>query len=271
MHQIVECVSCGLMYANPRGRVDVEEIINYNPNWILDNLESPNIQQRIKKESRQVRDYEDTRSFVNHQFPKFGKLLEIGSGYGYLCDFFRKSGWDVTGIEPNKALSIYAQNILHLNSLPCELEGGEFPDESFDVVLMMHVIEHLSDPMASLKLVWEKLKQDGMFILETPRYDTLTYKLLKKRERSLSCDGHIFFYTSETLKEMCVKAGFEVVKIDYVGRSLSLERILQNIGIISKSKIITSLLDKISAVLRLDKAWLKINLRDMQRIYLKRS
>lgn len=269
-HQIVECSSCGLMYANPQGSVDVEQIVNYDPNWILENLDSPEIQQRVKKESRQVRDYEDTRKFINQHFPNTGKLLEIGSGYGYLCDFFQKSGWHVTGIEPNKALSIYAQKFLKLNSLPCELEEATFPNESFDIILMMHVIEHLSDPMTCMKLVREKLKPEGMFILETPRYDTLTYKLLKKRERSLSCDGHIFFFTSETLKKISVEAGFEVIKVDYVGRSLSLERILHNIGIISKSKIMASCLDKTSAALRLDKAWLTVNLRDMQRLYLRK-
>lgn len=102
IHQIVECSKCGLMYANPMGDVDVEQIIEYDPNYILERLDTPRIQQRIKKERMQVRDYRETRDFVNKEFQSYGSLLEIGSGYGYLCDFFRTSGWDVTGLNPTR-------------------------------------------------------------------------------------------------------------------------------------------------------------------------
>lgn len=150
------------------------------------------------------------------------------------------------------------------------LEDSGLQNESFDVILMIHVIEHMRDPLSSLQQVYEKLKKNGVFILETPRYDTLSYKLLGKRERSLSCDGHIYFFTSKTLQELSIKAGFKVIKIDYVGRSLSLERILWNIGVISKNKKVASFLGKVSEILRLDKIWFPVNLRDMQRFYLRK-
>ncbi len=267
-HQIVECVNCGLMYANPRGTVDVEEIVGYDPEWVLKNIDTPRTQGRIKKEQLQVRDYKDTEAFLNTRYEKKGELLEIGSGFGYLCDYFRNSGWNVTGVEPNEGLSVFANRELHINTLPNTLDEAGFADNSFDVILMMHVIEHLSDPLSTLKLVREKLRSNGMFILETPRYDTLSYRLLGKRERSVRCDGHIFFFTSKTLHDLCLKAGFKVVKTDYVGRTLSLERLMWNLGVISKSKNVAKLLEGLSRALRFDRLRYKVNLRDMQRIYL---
>lgn len=268
IHQIVECANCGLLYANPQGAVDVDDIVDYDPEWILNNLEEPWMQMRINKEKLQVKDYETTKKYLDTRFENKGDLLEIGSGYGFLSNYFRDSGWNVTGLEPNKGLSTFAKKELQLNSLPYTLEESDIADNSFDVILMMHVIEHLGDPLSTLKLARQKLKSNGMFILETPRYDTLTYKLLKKRERSLSCDGHIYFFTSKTLKDLCLKAGFEVEKMDYVGRSLSMERLLWNLGVISKSKRLAKMFEKLSSALNLNKFWFSINVGDMQRIYL---
>ncbi len=271
VHQIVQCMDCGLLYAYPQGQVDIDQIENYDPAWILENLDNQRFQEIIRKQQGQVRDYQDTKSFLAKKFPETGSLLEIGSGYGYLCDYFRESGWNVTGLEPNEASSMFAQHQLKINSVPSTLENANLVDNSFDVILMMHVIEHLSDPLSTLKLARRKLKNGGIFVLETPRYDTISYKLLKKRERSLSCDGHIFFFTSDTLKEICAKAGFEVLKLDYVGRSLSLERLLWNIGVISKNENVAKYLDALSRAFNLKAARIKINIRDMQRIYLRKQ
>jgi hypothetical protein len=56
----------------------------------------------------------------------------------------------------------------------------------------------------------------------------------------------------------------------YVGRSLTLDRLLWNIGRISKSRVIQSKLESMSRLLRLTEIGLKINLHDMQRVYLKK-
>ena len=65
---------------------------------------------------------------------------------------------------------------------------------------MLHVIEHVPDPVGTLREIWRILKPGGHLILETPRYDTAMFWLLGRRERSLSCDGHIFFFTNESLR-----------------------------------------------------------------------
>ena len=66
---------------------------------------------------------------------------------------------------------------------------------------MMHAIEHVSDPYSTWKEIYPILKPGGIFVMETPRYDTLMFKLLGKRERSLSCDGHIYFFTTNIMSD----------------------------------------------------------------------
>jgi 2-polyprenyl-3-methyl-5-hydroxy-6-metoxy-1,4-benzoquinol methylase len=268
--RIVKCSHCGLMYSNPRvAEVDCEAIKSFDPQSVLDGLLGRS-KWRLEKESLQVRDYSDTRKFVAGMYPERGLLVEIGSGLGYLLDFFRKDGWTAFGIEPNEGLCRYARQTLGLSVASGTLQEADLQSESADVVSMIHVIEHVPDPSAVFSEVFRVLKPGGCFVVETPRYDTLMFKLLGKRERSLNCDGHIFFFTTETLKRMAGNAGFEVLKVDYVGRSMTLGRLLYNVGVVSKSKRLQQALYAASQRWRLNHVSMTINVRDMQRLYLRK-
>lgn len=94
------------------------------------------------------------------------------------------------------------------------------------------------------------------------------FKLLQERERSLHCDGHIYFFTHKTLAKMAKKTNFKVLKIDDVGRSMTVDRLFYNLGVVSKSSTIQKSLNSISQKFHLNQMWIYLNLRDMQRVYL---
>lgn len=268
LNRIVECRECSLMFASPRlGGADVDSIAAYDPEEVLIGVSKWDAP-RLQKEMLQVRDYAPTRTFLQKRLPARGKLLEVGSGMGYLSDYFRKDGWDVVGVEPNLGLSRYAHDQLGLNVLPTTLEGAALEASSLDVALMMHVIEHVPDPLGTLREVARVLKPGGHFVVETPTYDSLMFRLLGRRERSLSCDGHIYFFTRRTLAQLARVAGFEVLKMDTVGRSMTLDRFAYNLGVVSKSTAVKRALTKSSEWLRLDKMQVTLNLHDMIRAYL---
>ena len=270
VNQIVNCNACGLMYANPRTKeVDSVLIETYDPEFVLSAIVNQD-SQRLEKEALQVKDYEKTRAFLHKHYPQKGKLIEVGSGLGYLLNFFKQDGWNVLGLEPNVGMCRYAESEFGIKIIPTILEKAELEDRSADAVLMMHVIEHVSDPYSTLKEIYRILKPGGIFVMETPRYDTLMFKLLGKRERSLSCDGHIYFFTTSTLEKLATKAGFTVLKTDYVGRSLTLDRLFYNLGVVSKSQAIKQILKDVAVKLHLNKIALYLNTRDMERIYLKK-
>ncbi len=270
VNQIVNCKGCGLMYANPRTQeVDNVLIETYDPEFVLASMVKPD-SWRVGKESEQVKDHEKTRAFLNKHYPQKGKLIEVGSGLGYLLNCFKQDGWNVVGVEPNVGTCRYAESELGIETIPTILEEAELEDRSVDVVLMMHVIEHVSDPYSTLKEVYRILKPGGIFVMETPRYDTLMFKLLGKRERNLSCNGHIYFFTTSTLEKLATKAGFTVLKTDYVGRSLTLDRLFYVLGVMSKSQLIQKIFKDVAVKLHLNKISLSLNVRDMQRIYLKK-
>jgi 2-polyprenyl-3-methyl-5-hydroxy-6-metoxy-1,4-benzoquinol methylase len=263
INQIVRCNRCGLMYASPRAKEpDHVEIAHYDPNYNPLGKDDT----RILKERLQVKDYDNTRALLNRLYPQRGKLVEVGSSLGYLLDAFRKDGWDVLGIEPFYQCCRYALEELGLETKNAILETADLPDECCDVVLLNHVIEHIDDPSRTLREVNRVLKPGGHFVIETPRYDTLMFKLLGKRERSVGCGGHIYFFTTQTLKNLYEAAGFKTVKLNYVGRSLTLERLNYNLGVITKNPNVRARLDDFANRFHINKASLYLNFRDMQRV-----
>jgi SAM-dependent methyltransferase len=267
--RIVKCDNCGLMYSSPRARApDQEEIKDWDAEFVKNRAKAG--LDRFDKEELQVRDYEGTRAYLRNTYPQRGRLLEIGCGMGFLLSKFRDDGWEAEGIEPNKGLCAFVEEVHGIKASPTILEAAGEADETFDVVVMLHVIEHVPDPLGTTHEIFRVLKPGGTLILETPRYDSLMFRLMRHRERSISCDGHIYFFTTDTLTAMCKRAGFEVQSVNYVGRSLNLERLLWNIGVMSKSKAVQRGLRKLSHLLHLNALNMRLNLRDMQRLTLRK-
>jgi hypothetical protein len=142
-------------------------------------------------------------------------------------------------------------------------ENADLQEQVLTWLYACHVIEHVPN----LLLLFKKhylLKTGGKLILETPTYDSIIFKLLKHRERSVRCDGHIYFFTKRTLRKLVENNGFKVVKHETVGRTLTLERLFHNFGIMTGKKEFFS---RVSKKLQLNRFVVGINTKDMQRIY----
>jgi 2-polyprenyl-3-methyl-5-hydroxy-6-metoxy-1,4-benzoquinol methylase len=252
------------MFANRRKQADCVELESRYEEFVFAEKDP----QRYEKEQLQVRDYVTARSLLNSLHPTRGKLVEVGSSCGFQLEAFRREGWEVLGIEPDRNAARQAIEKLGIPTINAILETAQLPAESADAIVMLHVIEHVPDPVGTLREIFRVLKKGGHLVLETPRYDTLMYKILGRRERSLSCDGHIFFFTTESLRKAYTLAGFKLEKLEYVGRSLTLDRLAYNIGVMTKSPAAQRALSSLSRHMYLHKLSVTINVHDMQRVCL---
>ena len=265
LHRIVRCNQCSLMYANPQESVDAD---TFDDPAQQPNLDTPGYARYLEKQHVQVSDNLRVLDKLNQLFPQRGKLLEIGSYLGIFLDRIRASGWDVTGLEPVAFPAKYSREKFGLNIIQDILPNAKLPDASFDAVIMLHVIEHLPDPAGTMRQIRRIMKPGGVLVVETPRFDSLMFKLLGRRERSLSnCDGHIYFFTVPSLSRLLARNGFEVIRTDLVGRTLTADRLLYNVGVVSRSRAVSRLMDRVGAVPPIQKLRMHVNLRDMQRLY----
>lgn len=265
-HQIVRCSDCGLMYAHPLTRSNLDSYSFDSSTAVPLHDDSP----EVRRGRTKLPDYERIGRDLLSYLPQRGHLVEVGAFSGVLLDAYRRQGWRVSGIEPDGRAVAYGRQKFGVELHNGTLDTVTLAPACADAVVMLHVIEHIDQPSRAVDAVASLLRPGGVFVVETPTYDSLAFRLLGRRERSLSCDGHIFFYTEATLCRLLTDHGFSIERVQRVGRTLSLGRLLWNIGVMSKSALLQRLLKSLTNYMRLEDRYLYLNARDMVRVYARR-
>ncbi len=78
------------------------------------------------------------------------------------------------------------------------LEEQGYPAESFDAVTLCHVVEHLSDPRATIDECFRILKPSGRLVVATPNSDSLSRRLFGKDWRGLEPPRHLMVFSPRT-------------------------------------------------------------------------
>ena len=134
------------------------------------------------------------------------KLLDIGCAYGFFLDEARKMGWDTTGIEIYEEGINYSAKILHLNVIQETIMQADFPDQSFDCVVIIGSIEHFQDPIAVIKKVSRILKPGGGLIITTINTKGLI------RLFSIKPPEHLYYFSAYNLSLLLRLNNFEFIK-----------------------------------------------------------
>lgn len=133
-------------------------------------------------------------------------VLEIGAGIGATVKAFELAGFDAKGIEPGAGFQNYSHDKLHARVERATLE--ELPAEPCaDLVLLVHVIEHLRDPHWALQTIGAMLNEDGLLYIECPNLQAPF-----ARPGRLFHRAHIFNFTGSTLEAFARKAGLQIVR-----------------------------------------------------------
>jgi 2-polyprenyl-3-methyl-5-hydroxy-6-metoxy-1,4-benzoquinol methylase len=118
--------------------------------------------------------------FIQKHLATRGVLLDIGCCHGLLLEEAQSIGFQVEGIEPSRAAVDYCTR-KGLKVTPGYLIEGAFSPESFDVVVMSHVLEHVADPIKLLQTVRKILKPKGNICLSQTNYKGTLPRFLGRR------------------------------------------------------------------------------------------
>ncbi len=140
------------------------------------------------------------------QLPRRGRCLQVGSSDGYTLSRLRDAGWDVHGIDPSPAACDLANRLYGVPTTCCSFETFRTaPGDSFDLVFLSHVLEHLADPAGALARCRRLLGPDGHLFVEVPalvdpdRWPPGYFSL-----------EHLSYFAPETLEGLLRKTGFAV-------------------------------------------------------------
>ncbi len=144
-----------------------------------------------------------------------GRVLDVGCGNGGFLHRMQQLGWSATGVDFDpkaieNAQTKYGQALTLLNT---DLSKAHFPDNSFDVVTMSHVIEHVPDPVALLIEARRVLKPGGRLVVTTPNIQSFGHQRFQDCWWGLDAPRHLQIFTLAALKQCAFKASFAVVNV----------------------------------------------------------
>ena len=208
----VSCTQCGLVQINPQP-VSEEVKKRYDELWGEDYLlyELGNEKNFLNLALLALKDV--GFDAIEEGFMKAGKarVLDIGCATGALLATLRERGWECTGVEISGPQAQYAIKNKNLDIRNAALEENHFPDESFEVVIASHLIEHLNDPGSFVREVKRILVNGGWFIVTTPNIAGFQAKLFRSEWRS-ALNDHLYLFSIKTLSALLKTNDFAIQK-----------------------------------------------------------
>jgi 2-polyprenyl-3-methyl-5-hydroxy-6-metoxy-1,4-benzoquinol methylase len=161
--------------------------------------------------------------------PERTRVLDFGCGAGEFLLRARERGWEPAGVEINEhARSVAQQQGLDVRP---ELTGPRgFQPESFDYVRANHSLEHVVDPVETLRAMWTVLKPGGTLFLGVPTASSENARLFGAAWWHVTAPLHTFIPSTHALKELVERLGFRIRQVStngaYVGTAGSLQILL---------------------------------------------
>ena len=209
--QIYECLRCGLQFTEPRPSKDKigeyyksQEYYSHQENKkgfipkLYESIKLINIKHKYKIATKGV---------------KVGKMLDIGCGVGDFLHRAEQNGWDCTGVEPSEEAKTIAQKRIKARIIPGnDLE--KIPNETYDVITMWHVLEHVDDIKWQVAQLQRLIKKEGRIIIAVPNYKSYDAEFYKDKWAAYDVPRHLNHFNKETIVKIFKTNGLKLVASD---------------------------------------------------------
>lgn len=143
------------------------------------------------------------------------RCLDIGAGGGEWVYYMQTRGCESFGIEPNTGYGTFAKDNYGVDVFLGMYQESVFVRESFDVLSLFQVLEHLAEPVDDLRRMSQYLKTGGLFLIEVP--DILFPGMHFDHKWH---EGHLFGFDALTLEAVAAKAGLRKISLEVLPGNL---------------------------------------------------
>ena len=208
--RVVECLSCGLVYATPQPDPTTLEALYAA-------FEDPDY--AAEEAGRRASARRILRAGHRYQAPP-GRLLDLGCACGFLLDEARRLGWGVEGIERSHWAATVARTRFGLTVHEGAVDRVPLPPGQFDAITLIDLIEHLPQPKAVLVAARRLLTPHGVLCVNTPDIDSVASRLLRARWWGVQ-EAHLVYFSTKTLTRILEASGFTVLAVRRHARTFS--------------------------------------------------
>lgn len=207
---IVRCTSCGFHFTNPRPKED--EIGNYYKseayvshssskkgliNYLYTLVRSKTLRQKL--------------SWVK-DVSTGNELLDIGSGTGHFLRVANSRGFHAIGLEPDADARAYAKAQNNVKTCPIEELYG-LRENTFDVVTMWHVLEHVYNLNEDIQQIKKLLKSNGYLFVAVPNMNSYDARHYKEYWAAYDVPRHLYHFQKLDIERLFLNHGFEMKKV----------------------------------------------------------
>jgi SAM-dependent methyltransferase len=158
------------------------------------------------------------KSFAFRRVPPHVRVLDIGCGFGETLGYHRARGCEVYGVEADgnirRVAEKYGYNV-HVGLFDPSLYGREF----FDYVTMDQVLEHMTDPLQTLRQINGILKPGGHLLIGAPNGAGWGARLFGERWVSWHIPYHLHFFSRKSMELAAAGTGYDMEKVETVTSS----------------------------------------------------
>ncbi len=158
-----------------------------------------------------------------------GSVLDVGCSFGHFLRDMEREGWRSVGIEPSPVAAAYAASLLAGTVLTSDFESSDLESGSFDAVVSLYVLEHVSDPRAFLEKVHRVLAPRGSAIIRIP-YTAPLFPLQRLLRRPLMyAPMHLNDFSPDSFRRFARSVGFTSCDVR-VGARRRAHDLVENVG-----------------------------------------
>ena len=214
-HKVIQCSKCKHVQLNPVPSKDEDKLFYDN-----------NLQEKFVNNSGTIKNNRKKSAYdlnrrvelVSKITPKNGKILEIGSGYGFFLEQMKRKNYDVIGIEISNEHQKISKRVTKAKVFDVNIMENNITLGKFHTIVLFYVFEHISHLKQFLKNIRKMLFRNGKVVIEVPNFNDYQIKINHSYREWNFQRAHIHYFTPKILQSFLQKNGFKNVKIFGVQR-----------------------------------------------------
>ncbi len=227
---LIKCFKCDVIFVHPQPREILKKNINFYQNDRKNYLGAEReLFKRAEKLLKEIKRYKNG-----------GKLLEIGSSYGFFLKMARDEGFDTYGIEISSDAVNYSRRRFGLKIFRGTIRANQFSPSNFDIIIMSDVLEHMTDPQKELGRLIEILKPQGLLFVQVPNFNSIMAKITGEGWNWLLPSVHLFHFSPNSIKIIIKSQNFKIIDIKTYDRPIEIVNNILNISFNNKTDTLTS-------------------------------
>lgn len=207
------CPTCGLLFLSPRP--SLAEIVRYYPDTYTPYRRAIEDERWAIMRWKRRRNLRMFTEGVNRHQPQRGRLLDVGCATGTFLAQMRHFGWQVEGVELSPTAAAYARERLGLTVFGGDLLAAQLPDGQFNAVTMWDVLEHMHDPLATLREIRRLLTPKGLVACSMPDPNSRGARTFGREWIGYDTPRHLYLFGGQSLVMLLETAGFELVELEH--------------------------------------------------------